>query len=119
MPNTPTKFMPEIGFTRLPEFIDELFRENFMFPRRLAHLYPTKHLSNLLETDEKYIVQLMLYGIDPEKLTINVVGNQLTVKVLCEVPVFEHAAYLWHGLYGDEFSEVFTLPFEVDGDKAE
>jgi HSP20 family protein len=118
MMNTPTRYQPEFSLTRLPDMIDQLFRESFMFPR-YERLFDWKRFSNLLETEKAYIVQLVLPGVDFNKVDVQVVGRQLTVKVVCEIPMVENATYLWNGLTSYEFSEVFTLPFEVVGEKAE
>jgi len=119
MINAPTRYQPEFSLTRLPDMIDQLFRESFVFPTRFERFFDTRRYSNLLETEKAYIVQLMMPGIDINKVNVQVVGRQLTIKATCEIPTYEHAAYLWHGLVDEEFAEVFTLPLEVVGEKAE
>jgi HSP20 family protein len=122
MANVPARFQPEIGFTRLPDMIDQLFRESFVLPNRFERFFDGRKiagLSNLLETDNAFVVQLVLPGVDPEKIEIQVVQQQLTIKATCFIPPVDKAVYVWHGLVTEEFSEVFTLPMEVVGDKAE
>jgi HSP20 family protein len=119
MPNTPVRYRPETSLTRLPDVIDQLFRDSFVMPTRFERFFDGKRAANLLETDADYIVQLVIPGVDPKGLQINVVGQQLTIKAVCTIPTTEHATYLYHGLFGEEFSDVFTLPAEVDGEKSE
>ncbi|HCG00850.1 MAG TPA: hypothetical protein DEV93_09950 [Chloroflexi bacterium] len=118
MPNTPVRYRPENSLTRLPDVIDQLFRDSFVMPTRFDRFFEGKRAANLLETDSAYIVQLLIPGADAKELQINVVGQQLTVKCISTVPTTENATYLYQGLFGEEFSDVFTLPTEVDGEKA-
>jgi HSP20 family protein len=117
--NTPPRYQPEFSLTRLPDMIDQLFRESFVFPTRFERVFDWKRFSNLLETEKAYIVQLVLPGVEFNNVNVQVVGRQLTIKAVCDIPMVENATYLWNGLTSYEFSEVFTLPFEVVGDKAE
>ncbi len=119
MPNTLTRYNPEIRFRRFPDMIEQLFRESLAVPPKYDTWFDARRVTNLLETESAFIVQLMVPGIDPEKVVIQVVGQALTVKGTCFVPTYENATYLWHGLFGEEFSEVFTLPMEVYGEKVE
>jgi HSP20 family protein len=118
MINPLTRFPSDMPFTRFPEWIDELFRESFVVPNRLFRFFDVRRYSNLIETDEAYLVQLMLPGVDPETLKIQVVGRQLTVMATITIPVVEKGLYLFQGLTSQEFTEVFTMPIEVAGDKA-
>jgi HSP20 family protein len=102
--------------------LDQFLREGLVVPRFdtfFDSFFDGRRLCNLLETEYAYLVQLPLMGIDPEKVMIQVVGTQLTIKGTYVVPEIENATYLWHGLMGEEFTQVFTLPAEVEGEKAE
>lgn len=126
MPNTMTRYNPIPTYTRLPELLEGFFRDNFLVPLttdrpfnwEYTYSWPYKMMSNLLETEETFVVQLFLPGLDLEKVFIQVVNRQLTIKGTTFIPMVENATYLWHGLYGFEFNEVFTLPTDVDGEKA-
>jgi len=118
MINSLTRYQPDLAFTRLPEMIDQLFRDSFVFPTRFGY-FDVRRNSNLLETDNEYIVQLMLPGVDPKTLKIQVVGRQVSVTASIVIPKVEKAVFLVEGLVSQEFSEVFTLPVEVVGDKAD
>jgi HSP20 family protein len=117
MANTLTPYRPTNTFARFPDVIDRLFRDSFTIPTFNNLFDGIRVNSNLLETNDTFILQFALPGIlDVSKLQIQVVGQQVTIKGVCTLPTFENATYLWHGLQGDEFSEMFTLPTEVDGD---
>lgn len=119
MINLPTRFENATPFTRLPDLIDKLFRESIIAPTVFDRLSDVVRTSNLLETKDAFIVQLMLPGVDPEKIQIQVVDRQLLVKAPCVIPTVENSTYLFHGLHSGEFAETFTLPMEVVGDRAE
>lgn len=118
MPNTLSRPQPDTTFTRFPDMLDQLIRESFV-PRRFDRYFDGKHNANLLETETAYFVQLVMPGVNPEKLQINVAGAQLTIKGITAVPTVKDATYLYHGLFDEEFSEIFTLPTDVEGEKAE
>lgn len=104
--------------TNFPDMVDRFFRDTLVRP--FEPLFDGLRISaNLLETDEAYIVQMVIPGVtDVSKLTIQVTGQQLTLRGVSEVPIYENATYIYHGLQGQEFSEMFTLPSDVDGEKA-
>jgi HSP20 family protein len=109
------------GITRLSDAIDRLFRESFVLPRFFEPLTDgfTRISSNLLETEDAYIVQIGIPGIDPEKVEVRVVGRQLTVKGKYEFPEVEKATAVRQEVTKGEFSEVFTVATDIDGDKAQ
>lgn len=104
--------------TSFPDMVDRFFRDTFVRP--FEPLFDGLRVSaNLLETDETYIVQIVVPGIsDVSSLTIQVTGRQLTLRGTTEIPTFEGATYIYCGLEGQEFSEMFTLPSDVNGEKA-
>lgn len=115
-----TRFQPESPFTpltRLPDMIDQLFRESFVMPR-FDRLFEAGRYSNLMEINDSLVVQLLLPGVNVETIHIEVVGQQLTVKATFDIPTFPDAKYIWNGLKAGEFAEIFTLPMEVTGEKA-
>lgn len=117
--NTPLQYQRPTGLARLPDVFDRLFRDTFVVSPFDQVFNGVRMNANLLETADAYIVQLVVPGIkDVRTLQIQVVGNQLTVKGVMEIPVISDATYIYQGLEGSEFSESFTLPAEVDGEKA-
>lgn len=119
MMNLPTRYETGTSFTRLPDLIDKLFRESFIAPTAFDRYFDGVRASNLLETKDEFIVQLVLPGVDPENIQIQVVDRQLLVKASCVIPTVENATFLFHALHSGEYSEAFTLPMEVLGDKAQ
>ena len=117
MINSPVRYQAGLPFTRLPDMIEQLFRESFVAPTRFERFFD-KRLSNLLETPTSYVVQIALPGVLFEKLYVNVVGRQLSINAWFNIPKIEDATYLWNGLFEEEFTEVFTLPTDVVGEKA-
>src|SRR5438874_9944870 len=97
-----------------------LWREPFTWPRFFGAGIPTRFglASNLYETKESYLMQIMLPGMKVETLEITARKNVLTVRSTTEVPVPEGAQSLWVGMAGGEFYEEMTLPGEVDAEKA-
>jgi HSP20 family protein len=82
--------------------------------------HPTAIPANLIETDDAFIVQLALPGLDSKKLDIQVLHRDLRIRAIYEVQQFDKGTYVWHGLQeSGEFSQTFTLPAEVSGDGAE
>jgi len=118
MANAPTRYEPASSFPRLPDVIDQLFRESVIAPNYVNRYFNGTQRANLLETNETYVVQLAVSGIDTDKLNIEIVGQQLVIKGLCTVPEVVDATYLMHGLFADEFTDTLELPMEVDGEKA-
>lgn len=117
--NTPTHYPRSTGLARLPDMLDRLFHDTFVVSPLEQVFSGVRMNANLLETGDAYIVQLIVPGIkDVKNLQIQVVGNQLTVKGVMEIPAIPDATYIYLGLAGSEFSESFTLPAEVDGEKA-
>jgi HSP20 family protein len=121
MATTVTRYQPSTPM-RLSEIIERLMRESFIIPTLTERVFrgETETLpSNLLETEDAFIVELVLPGVDPDKLEIHVKGRELIVKGSMEVPPIEKATYIWQGFTGGDFTQRFTLPTDVDGDKAE
>lgn len=119
MNTTPTRYEPAKSLTRLPDVIDRLFQESFVVPTQFDRFLDGRRNCNLLETEVSFLVQLALPGVDLTSIQIQVVGQTLTVKAIRSIPAIENATYVWRGLTNDEFVEVFTLPTEVESEKAE
>lgn len=121
MTDTMTRHEVPAGLTRLPDVFDRLFRESFVFPTLLERMGDgfSSVNSDIQEVDNKYIVHMALPGIDPDKVDIRVLGHEVTVKGSYEVPAVEGAKTLRKGLMTGEFSEVLSLPLEVDAEHTE
>lgn len=122
MPDTRRRYEPTVRITRLPDVFDQLFRERLVAPVRFERPRPTgfrRTASNLLETPDCYIVQVLLPYTNVSTLEVLVHGTEINLKGKTEFPSIENATYLWHGLPDGEFSETFMLPAEVNSEKAE
>ena len=115
--NQPTSFMP------LSEAVDRLFRDAFTWPRMFGDTFPTGSRfgglsSNLYETRDSYIMQVLLPGVKVDELEITAHQNVLTLRGKTEVTVPEGAQGIWVGMGGGEFREEVTLPGDVNADQA-
>ena len=122
MANSVSRYEPQANVTRLPELMDRLFRESFVVPSMLDGTWNQRRSAlpvNLFETPDSYIMHLALPGLAPENLDIQVVGREATVKGKIELSTPEKGTWIWQGIPTGEFRETYTLPVEVDGDKAE
>ncbi len=112
----PTSLMP------LSEAVDRLFRDAFTWPRLFGEGMPSGVGlglgSNLYETNESYIMQVMLPGVKVDELEITAHHNVLTLRGKTTIGVPEGAQSIWVGVSGGEFREEVTLPGEVDADHA-
>lgn len=104
------------------EAVDRLFRDSFAWPR----LFDEEGLrnsrfgmsSNLYETDDAYVMQVVLPGLQADEMQITAQRNVLSLRGKTGVAVPEGARGIWVGLGGGEFNQQVTLPGEVDGEKA-
>jgi HSP20 family protein len=121
MASTSTDCRPTNGHNRLPHAIDRLFQDIVAEPAPTTRTMQVSERipCNLVETWANYVLQIALPGIDPTKLQILAVARQVTVLGKYHIPPVDNGTYLWQGLDAEEFSQVFTVPAEVDGDKAQ
>lgn len=110
---------PNGGITRLPDLMNRLFQESFVMPSVLEGSIGQGLSSRILETNDSYVVQVALPGVDTEKIDIQISGQEMTLKGAYSVPTPQGARVLWGGPMNGEFTEGFTLPGEVDPGKAE
>lgn len=88
---------------------------NSFLPGRHPRSYP---LVNIAEDNETLHIDALAPGIDPDKLQINVVRNQLTIsgeKVPTNGQVSAESHHRSERASG-RFTRSFTLPSEVDAD---
>ena len=108
---------------------DRFFGDAFSWPSLVANTMfgdsanattgPYTSLSwNLYQKDDCYIMQVLLPGVNLETLQISAQQNVVQLQGVAGVAAPEGAHGLWASLGGGEFSEQFTLPTEVDAEKA-
>jgi HSP20 family protein len=73
---------------------------------------------NLFETNDSYIVQVPLPGVQPDQLSITARENVVTLQGTTEIPAPEGARNLYAGAIRGQFREMVQLPGDVDADKA-
>jgi HSP20 family protein len=114
-----TRRQPTSGATRLPDLMNRLFQESFVMPSVFEGAVGQGLRSRILETNDSYIVQAALPGVDADKVDIQISGQAMTLKGAYSVPTPEGARVLWGGSMNGDFAESFTLPGEVDPGKAD
>lgn len=119
MANNITRYNQPTGLMPLSEALDRLFRDAFTWPQAFSNAFTRSSFgSNLYETDDSYIMQVLLPGAKVDDLEITARDNVLTLRGKTEVAMPEGARSIWVGLGSGEFSEAVTLPGEVDAEKA-
>jgi len=110
------------GALSLSEAVDRLFQDAFTWPRAFGDTLSGRGGfgldSNLYETDESYIMQVLLPGAKADELEITAQDNVLTLRGKVEVPAPEGARGVWVGVTNREFHQQVTLPGEVDAEQA-
>jgi HSP20 family protein len=118
------RYSRPLGVTSLNDAMDQLFRDAFTWPRLFATGTPQGSNaglglnSNLYETPESYIMQIVLPGVQVDTLQITAHQNVLSLQGTAGVAAPEGATGLWVGLGAGDFQEQVTLPGEVDADAA-
>ena len=123
MANNITRYNQPTGFMPLSEAVDRLFRDAFTWPRMFGDAFGAISRfgglsSNLYETRDSYIMQVLLPGAKVDELEITARENVLTLRGKTEVTVPEGAQSIWVGMGGGEFREEVTLPGDVNADQA-
>jgi HSP20 family protein len=73
---------------------------------------------NLYETNESYILQAVLPGVNAEQLTITAHRNLLTLQGTTEIAAPQGARSLFVSVPTGDFREQLQLPSDVDADQA-
>ena len=121
MANNITRYNQPTGFMPLSEAVDRLFQDSFLLPsvwEGFGGWFNGTVGTNLYETGDSYIMQVLLPGVKVDELEITARENVLTLRGKTEVTVPEGAQSIWVGMGGGEFREEVTLPGEVNADQA-
>jgi len=112
-----TRYNPR-GLTPLNEAMGQLFRDAFTTPGG-GSLVPATGLGlNLYETDEGYLLQALLPGVNPDALTITAQENVLTLQGTTRIAAPEHARAIFVGTDAGDFRQQVQLPGDVDAERA-
>jgi HSP20 family protein len=114
-----TLWSPVNEFVTLRDAMDRLVTDSFINPRSMfTTLGNTSALpANLYETDDSFIVQLALPGVDPDKVQVIIQGETLHLKGERTAPVMDHVQQIWSGIGYGPFEQTFSLPTAVEGDQ--
>jgi HSP20 family protein len=123
MANNIVRYSQPFGVTPLSEAVDQLFRDAFTWPRMFATTASGRNYgfglsSNLYETNDSYVMQVVLPGVKVDELQITAHQNVLTLQGTAGVAAPQDARSIWVGLGIGEFREQLALPGEVDADNA-
>ena len=111
-----TRYNPR-GLTPLNEAMGQLFRDAFTTSG--GSLVPATGLGlNLYETDEGYLLQALLPGVNPDALTITAQENVLTLQGTTRIAAPEHARAIYVGTDAGDFRQQVQLPGDVDAERA-
>ena len=114
-----TRYGSGRGVTRLPDLMNQLFQDSFVMPSVLDRSFNGGLNSRILETNDAYVVQVVLPGVEADKVDIQVSGQQVTLKGNYAISTPEGARVLWGGLMSGDFAQSFALPGEIDPGKAD
>jgi HSP20 family protein len=109
---------PASEFVSLREAMDRLVADSFISPRSLLGSVGNGVglPASLYEDGEGYIVQVMLPGVDPEKVEVTTRGATLRIKGERVAPQFEGAQQIWSGIGYGPFEQTFSLPTAAQAD---
>jgi HSP20 family protein len=112
---------PASEFVSLREAMDRLVADSFISPRTLLGTVGAGLAvqANLYETNEGFIAQFALPGVDPDKVQVTIQGETVQIKGERVAPTFENAQRLWSGITEGRFEQSFSLPATVQADGAE
>jgi HSP20 family protein len=112
---------PMSEFVSLRDAMDRLVADSFISPRTLLGTVGagTAMAANLFETNEGYILQFSLPGVDPDKVQVTVQGETVSIKGERTSQTFENAQQIWNGIGGGHFEQTFSLPTAVEADGAQ
>lgn len=119
----PTRYSPFESLWTFNQMFNNLFNQAFVRPyfdsgfSSSQSYYPT---TDVVETPDSLIFHLTVPGYQPDWINITVTGNTLTVEGnVPEAAQPENVNYLLHERVYGPFHRVWTLPIEVEADKAE
>lgn len=104
----------------LRDATDRLVTESFISPHTLLSTVGALMAvtANLYGTNDGYIAQFSLPGVDPDKVQVTVQADTVSLKGERTQQTFEHAQQIWNGIGQGHFEQAFSLPTAVDGREA-
>ena len=104
----------------LREAMDRLFSESFVRP---GSAFPVLGMEgpavDMYQTKDEIVVKAAIPGVKSEDIDVSVTGDLLTIKgELKEEETIEEGRYLRKERHYGQFCREFTLPTQVNADKA-
>ena len=109
-------------FATVQDVFDRLFDRPLIGPGLFSN-GTTPHTnrgfpSNLWETDEAYILELAIPGVNPDDIEMTLSKGSLIIKGRYEGPETTKGTNIWRNLPEGEFELAYTLPSAVYADEA-
>ncbi len=106
--------------TSLHSAMDRLFQDAWVRPNSWVTGYGFGLPVDLVETPDEYIVKAALPGFHPDDVNLSVTGDTLTIQAeFKDQHEPENANYLLRERRMGNITRSFTLPVQVDADKAQ
>ncbi len=109
-------------FATVQDVFDRLFDRSVFGPRPFANGTTSQVSrglpSNLWETDEAYVLELAIPGVNPDDIEMTLSKGSLIVKGRYEGPETNEGTNIWRNLPVGEFELAYTLPSAVYADDA-
>jgi HSP20 family protein len=116
------RWEPFNDFVALRDAMDNLFENSFIQPRFLAPFRESvmgQLPLDVIETEDELVVKATVAGYKPEEIDVTIVGDTLTIKGEGkEEQKDEQPTYLLRERRLASFKRSFTLPVDVQADKA-
>ena len=113
-----TRYNPFNEAISLRDAMDRLFEDSFI-PRAFGSFSNRGVTANLFETQEGFILQVPMPGVNPEAVEITAQQDTLTLKWETKVTTPEGATVHWNGFQAGQFQQSFTLPAAINPERAE
>ncbi len=109
-------------FATAQDVFDRLFDRSLLGPGLFAN-GTTPHTSrgfpsNLWETDEAYVLELAIPGVNPDDVEMTLSKGSLIIKGRYDQSEANAGTRIWHNLPEGKFEIAYTLPTAVYADEA-
>ena len=112
-----TRYNPFNEVVSLREAMDRLFEDSFI--PRTGFSNGRGANANLYETDEGFVLQIPMPGVNPNDVEITAQQDTLSLKWTTNLKAPENATEHWHGFNNGQYQQSFTLPTAINSEAAE
>jgi HSP20 family protein len=103
------------GAMPLSDVMNQIMRDAFTTVGAVTTLAAAM---NLYETDDNYILQVPIAGLQLDQLTITARENMVTLQGTTELPAPQGGRNLYMGTMRGQFRELVQLPGDIDAERA-